>query len=215
VLAGLVKVFKNIWNPQFINEITYKVEKQIHGNPSGADNSTVVFGGLVWYRKEFEFLRSIWNLPTRFYSLPKVILADSGRPSESTKEMVVRVTKLSDRSDFQKILQDQEELVKKILLSLKKDDMFVFKKCLIKGERNLEKLQVVGKKALEIIKNIEKIGGAAKVCGAGGIKSGSGMILCYHQDFRKLVEFMKLKKYSYFQTELAGEGIRLEEKNEN
>ena len=76
---------KKIWNPQLINQLAYEVEKEKHGNPSGGDNTAVTFGGLLWYRKELEFLRSIWQLPFKIPGqLNNFFLIDTGRSKEST-----------------------------------------------------------------------------------------------------------------------------------
>ena len=57
VIGALMKGILNIWNPLKINELSFIVEKSQHANPSGADNTIVTFGGLIWYRKEFDFLK--------------------------------------------------------------------------------------------------------------------------------------------------------------
>src|SRR3989338_7218031 len=86
LIGVLMKAVLNIWNPVKINELAYEVEKLQHGNPSGGDNTAVTFGGLLWYRREFEFLKSIWSLPMTQYKIPRFALVDTGRPEESTKE---------------------------------------------------------------------------------------------------------------------------------
>src|SRR5574340_775049 len=89
-LAGAFMFYiKKIWNPMAINQLAYEIEKFKHGNPSGGDNTAVTVGGLVWYRKELEFLKSIWQLP---FTLPAALnhfyLINTGKPRESTKDMV-------------------------------------------------------------------------------------------------------------------------------
>src|SRR3989344_316164 len=88
-VGALLYFFKKIWNPQLINTLSYEVEKLQHGNPSGGDNSTSTFGGFVWFRKEFEFLKTIWQLPMNQNKLlSSFLLIDTGKPLESTGEMV-------------------------------------------------------------------------------------------------------------------------------
>src|SRR5258708_3289091 len=58
------------------------------------------------------------------------------------------------------------------------------------NEALLEELGVVGNKAKEMIRKIEKSGGFAKISGAGGVQEGSGIILASHLDsgaFRKFL----------------------------
>ena len=89
VASAALYFLKQIWNPQRANQIAYDAEKFKHGNPSGGDNTICTFGGLVWYRKEFEFLRSIFQLPFHVDpSLNNFYLINTGKPKESTKEMI-------------------------------------------------------------------------------------------------------------------------------
>jgi len=212
VIGTLMKSIKNIWNPHKINELTYEIEKKAHGNPSGADNTTVVYGGLVWFRREFEFLRSIWSLPVMFYKIPQFILLDSGRPKENTREMVAAVAKLyaKKRKIMEEIFADQEQQTKNLLLALKTGDSRKLFFAIKKGEKNLEKMEVVGNFAQKIIREIESIGGAAKICGAGGRKEGSGILLCYHPDLSKIKKVVGKFKIIVSMIKLGGEGIRIE-----
>lgn len=212
LIGALTKHIKNIWNPNKINELTYEVEKIAHGNPSGADNTTVVFGGLVWYRREFDFLKSIWSLPMFSYKIPPFVLIDSGRPTESTKEMVEKVANFSrvKKSLFYKILDDQESQTKKLLLSFKEGKLDQMEKAFLAGERNLEKIGVVGEKAKRIISRIEKIGGVAKICGAGGYQKGSGIIMAYHKNQSKLEAVVKEFSLELMRINPGEEGIRIE-----
>ena len=212
MIGALMKFVKNIWNPNRINELVYEVEKIAHGNPSGADNTTVVFGGLVWFRREFDFLKSIWSLPISAYKIPHFVLIDTGRPMESTKEMVSLAAKQYDenRRSMENIFNDQEKETKKLLLSLRTGNMDELVSAIRSGERNLEKIGVVGDLAKKIIRDIEDMGGAAKICGAGGKKKGSGVLLCYHEDLSKIKKVAEKSKVSVSPVKLGGEGIRIE-----
>lgn len=211
-IGALMKSVKNIWNQVRINELTYEVEKIAHGNPSGADNTTVIMGGLVWYRREFDFLKSIWSLPVSSYKIPLFFLIDSGRPEESTKEMVGHVAKLYSRNKnkMEGLLNDQEFRTKKLLLALRSGNMSDMEDAIKSGERNLEKMQVVGDQTKKIIREVEKSGGAAKICGAGGRKKGSGIILCYHPQKEMIPKVAGKYKLPLYPVALGGEGIRLE-----
>ncbi len=213
VIGALMKFVKNIWNPNKINELSFTVEKIAHGNPSGADNTTVVFGGLVWFRLEFDFLKSIWNLPTKNYKIPKFFLIDSGKPLESTKIMVSQIGRLYSRNKkmMEEIFNDQERQTKRLLVALKNGDNNELISCIRKGEQNLEKIGVVGSFAQKIIREIESIGGAVKVCGGGGQKQGSGILLCYHPSFSKLKNIAVNFKTPIFPVQLGCEGIRIEQ----
>jgi mevalonate kinase len=212
LIGALTKSLKNLWNPVRINELAYEAEKVAHGNPSGADNTTVVFGGLVWYRREFEFLKSIWSLPVSSYKIPKFILINTGRSVESTKEMVEKVARLyqKNRKKFQEIFNVQEQQTKNLLLSLRSGNRNQLLEAIKKGESNLEKIGVVGSLAKKVIRTVEEKGGAAKICGAGGFKKGSGILLCLHQDLEMIRKIADKYHLDSFPVVIGGEGIRIE-----
>jgi len=87
--AGLFKYLNKPFNKEKINEIAYEIEKKQHGNPSGGDNTISTYGGFLWYRKETEFLKLFEKL--KFVRLPEFVLINTGRPMETTGEMVLGV----------------------------------------------------------------------------------------------------------------------------
>ena len=212
IIGALMKFTINLWDPNRINELAFEVEKIAHGNPSGADKSTVVFGGLVWFRREFDFLKSIWRLPVSSYQIPKFLLMDTGRPIESTREMVSSVAKLYSKKKkvMEETFSDQEEQTKRLLLALRAGNKKELTLAIQKGEKNLEKLEVVGSLAQKLVREIEKIGGAAKICGAGGRKKGSGILLCFHQDPAKIKEIGSKYSLPVSPVKLGEEGVRIE-----
>jgi mevalonate kinase len=117
--------FKKIWNPIRINELAYEIEKKQHGNPSGGDNTAVTMGGFIWFRKELEFLKSIWQLPFKPHpSVNHFFLINTGRPKETTGEMVayVRSQFTVHSSQFEKLFNENEKQVKRVTTALKEGD---------------------------------------------------------------------------------------------
>jgi mevalonate kinase len=217
--AGIVGAFsfyfKKIWNPQLINQLAYECEKKIHVNSSGVDPAAVVSGGLIWYRRELEFLRSIWQMQ---FSIPKSLnhfyLVDSGRPLESTGEMVefVRLQFTGHSSRYKKIFDDNEIQTKNIAGALKESNTADLIGAMRKGERTLEAMGVVGKKVQPLLRLIEKNDGAAKILGGGGRKNGVGFILVYHHDINALTSIIKPFGYPVQSVTLGAAGIKLVEK---
>jgi mevalonate kinase len=175
VVAATSYFLKKVWNPALFNQLAYEAEKLQHGNPSGADNTAVTFGGLIWYRKELEFLKSIWQLPFK-PKLDSFYLVNTGKPKETTGEMVAFVAK---QKGLHKFLEENEEQTKRITVALKEGDEKTFINAMQKGEKTLEQIGVVSKKVVPIIRSIEKAGGAAKILGGGGRADGVGYLLCY------------------------------------
>ncbi len=220
IAVGVVGAFcfftKKIWNPMQINTIAYEVEKKQHGNPSGGDNTTVCMGGMVWFRKELEFLKSIWQIPglTDSELNGNFYLIDTGRPQESTGNMVSLVKKRYERFPVKmtRVFDENECQTKRITQALKDGDHGVFLDALVHGERTLEEMGVVSPYAQSVIRTIERAGGGAKILGGGGKTKGVGYVLAYHTDevalSRSLVQFGVRPE----PIRLGEEGIRLERK---
>lgn len=175
VVAAVSYYLKKVWHPTLFNQLAYEAEKLKHGNPSGGDNTTVTMGGLIWYRKELEFLKSIWQLPFK-PKLHHFYLIDTGKPEETTGEMVAYVAK---QSNLQKYFDENEVQTKRIAVALKENDEKALIDAMQKGERTLEAIGVVSDKAKKIIRKIEDDDGAAKILGGGGRAAGVGYLLCY------------------------------------
>jgi len=212
--VGAVTYFlKKVWNPAAINQIAYEVEKKMHGNPSGGDNTTVTMGGFIWFRKELEFLKSIWQLP--FKPHPNVhhfFLINTGRPAETTGEMVAFVKEKMQKepSAMQELLNLNELQVKRVTVALKEGNETELLDAIKAGERTLEGMGVVSRKVIPLIREIEKAGGAAKILGGGGRAEGVGFLLCYHHDPKRVAQLCKRYNYSTQPITLGAEGVRLE-----
>ncbi|MEI8232367.1 MAG: mevalonate kinase [bacterium] len=208
-IGGIVNYFGQSRSKEEINKLTYEIEKLSHGNPSGVDNTAVVYGGLLRFERGMNGNNNIiQNLEVKKI-LKKIWLIDSGKPDETTGEMVQMV---KEKYNDNKKLGEVFEKIGGICIQLQKDleDDHFTPEWITENERLLEQLSIVGNKAQSIIDQIEMIGGHAKVCGAGGVRSGSGVILAYHQDDLKFEEWLINKKYAYFQDHLGGPGWQIE-----
>ncbi|MBL7150730.1 mevalonate kinase [Candidatus Microgenomates bacterium] len=198
MIGGVFRWFNREWDKNLIYKIAHKIERKQHQNSSGCDISISLFGGLIIFQKG-----KIKKLD--FTDLPNFILLDSGQAVESTGEMVSRVSAKS-----QNFLNKMGDITLRLIEVLKKGKPDGFKNLILENERLLEKLGVVGEKAKKIIREIEDLGGAAKICGAGGIKKGSGILLCYHQEPEILLSFAKKNQIPSYQLKLEKEGLRNE-----
>ncbi|MBI2613721.1 MAG: mevalonate kinase [Candidatus Levybacteria bacterium] len=211
--AALLAFLKIPWDKKTIFDIAYEGEKFFHGNPSGGDLATAIEGGFLWFRKDFEFFKTFSSLPFKLHkNINQFILINSGKPEESTKEMIEKVAKLKKKfpKKAQELFNFQEELTKQMVIALKDGDEDALIDCIKLGEQNLEKLGVVGKKAQVLIREIEELGGAAKITGGGGIKLGSGMLLAYHKDIKKLLNYAKQNSLELLTIRTGEEGLREE-----
>lgn len=201
-VAGAITVFLNEeFDKETINAIAFRAEQFVHGTPSGGDNSTSCFGGFVWFRKETDDLRIMQQIPLELSEEMKnnFFLLDTGRPKETTGEMVRLVKQFVDATPkkAKKLFDDQEVLTRELVTTLQNKGDLV-KEIITKGEKNLEALGVVSPSVKKVIRSIEKTGGAAKICGAGGKTNGTGMLLGYQ------------KGHAYDIIELGSEGVRVD-----
>lgn len=199
------------WNFENINRQAYKMEKRQHGNPSGVDNTASVYGGLLWYRKEAEGLKTFSPIKV-IGKLPRFFLINTGKPKESTKDMVLKVAVLKKKNprEVVRILSAMEAVTRKLLQYFLAEAKYDISDLIKQNQRLLEKLGVVSPSTKKLIRKIEKIGGAAKISGAGGRKDKSGIIIVYHHNPEKLIQFAKLNKLEIIQVKLGEEGVRIE-----
>ncbi|MFW5703615.1 MAG: mevalonate kinase [Patescibacteria group bacterium] len=193
-----------------INAVAYAAEKQFHGNPSGADNSTCCYGGLVFYRKEFEFLKTLSVLHGK---LPEPIerrlyLIDSGAPRESTKDMVRLVGKRynADPSETDAILARIEKATKRMVVSIIKEDIELFRSCIEDNHYALESLGVVSSSCKKLLNSLSDYG-VGKITGAGGNTKGSGFILFYCDDPNELEKKLTSLSVPWFNIQQDYQGV--------
>jgi len=210
--AVLNKAFNLNLSKSQINDIAYLLEKNYHQDPSGADNTTSTYGGFLWYQKIADYLKLFKTIdPKSLKLIPQFVIINTGTPAESTAQMVFSVKKLkNNRPKYtQKILNDQEIQTKKCLHALKIGNPNLLSQSIYLGQKNLEKLGVVSDKTKMLVKAIELLGGAAKISGAGGKKTNSGILLAYHKNPDLIYDFVKTQKLKTIKTTLATPGLTI------
>lgn len=213
VIGALVYFLKKIWNPEIVNKLAYKAEQIVHGNPSGADNSAATYGGFIWYRKELEFLKNIWQIPLTINNkLNHFYLLDTGKPVESTKEMVTFVAESykNNKKKFNDLFTLNELQTKNIAYAIKSSDRNLLIESIKIGYRTLDGIGVVSKKIFPLIKEIEREDGAAKILGGGGKTQGVGYVLCFHSNKDILQRISNKYNYPLAAIKVGEEGLRLE-----
>ena len=214
VVAALLEYYGGReFDKETINNIAYQCEKYFHINASGVDVTASCFGGLIFYRKEFEFLKNISALNIK---IPKKIeeglfLIDSGNPVEPTGEMVDLVGKAyNNKPEFiEEVLNDIEKTTKRLVVSIIKEDINFFIKSLVDNQVLLDMLGVVSKKAKNLLKDLEPYG-YGKVTGGGGKKRGSGYMLFYTSKIKEFENYCSQKNITYFKFIQSYEGVKKE-----
>ncbi len=194
ISAGLLELFTGReWEKEEINICAYQMEKYFHKNSSGVDTSTSIMGGLIYYRKEFEFLKTISSLaikiPKRF--IDSLVLIDTGKPNETTGEMVQAVGALYNKEsdNMEMLLSEMEKTTKRIIVSLMKEDTLFFKENIQKNEDLLERIGVVSDKTKKTLMQLSRVG-VGKVTGGGGKKESSGYIIFFIDDRNGFKEYI-------------------------
>jgi len=187
-----------------INNIAFEIEKLMHGAPSGGDNSTCCFGGLVWFQKgDPNIIKSLKDELS--YKLENFVLVYTKKPEKTTGELVQLVMNLEE--DYRnKRVKDLGKLTNEMLSVLKKKDFKRMKEIINLTHKNLAELGVSIDDIEKIGEAVRGIGSAAKPCGA----CGGGTILCYHEDKQKLIDTIKALGFEPWETDLAVEGVKIE-----
>ncbi len=189
---------KKISQPEMI-ELVQASEVYAHGTPSGIDTVTVVVGGVLEFERR---AAGLWHQELPVKKEPtQFLLVNSGKSQENTKEMVTLVREnLSAKPSLKKVLSQMGQVTRNFIDSIKigSPDMSLLKE----NQRLLEELGVVSPRTMSMIREIEQLGGVAKVSGGAGITKGSGMLLCYHQDSEKLVALCQEKKWQFYRTSI-------------
>jgi mevalonate kinase len=191
-----------------INKLAYQIETYFHQNPSGVDNTASCFGGLIYYRKEFEFLK---NTSFLNFKIPKnfsLYLIDSGRPKEKTKEMVKAVFEKYKKnpSFFENVFFEIEKTTKKMVLAIKEENKALFQEAILDNEIFLEIIGVVSSKTKKLLQKLSSFG-VGKITGAGGKSRGSGFILFFAEKEKELISFLQKQKINFLKFAFDDKGV--------
>jgi mevalonate kinase len=209
--VALTKALAETFNKRIslteINDTAFELEKIIHGTPSGGDNSTSCYGGLLWFKKT-ESKNIAQSMKEEVsYKLENFVLVNVGQPEKTTGEMIQLVRNLPETKRA-KHVKAIGAAAQKMRLALREKDMIKVRDCMNIAQENLTALGVSTPAIDRISKTMRDIAGAAKLCGAGG----GGIVLCYHHDKKKLVSALKALGYEPIEAELGVEGVRIEKK---
>ncbi|KXK10468.1 MAG: hypothetical protein UZ22_OP11002000772 [Microgenomates bacterium OLB23] len=101
-----------------INALAFQAHKKIYPQASGLYTSLSSFGGLIYYRREFEFLKGIYKLP---YKIPNHI----------QQKLFINFTQAADiyatePKNADALLAEQEKRTKRAMVAIIKEDAALF-----------------------------------------------------------------------------------------
>ncbi len=151
---------------EWLHKLSVEAERLQHGHSSGVDSYISLNGGCVHFQEGKARNLNINNL--------SLFIVNTGKPKTTTGECVMKVASQFKESsiwgDFGDIATQLEQV-----LSL--DDITALKQIISQNHRLLVQLGVVPKKVQSFISDVENMGGAAKICGAGAIAGDSSGVL--------------------------------------
>ncbi|MEN8375862.1 MAG: hypothetical protein ABFS34_10480 [Gemmatimonadota bacterium] len=167
------------------------VERRQHGLPSGVDGATILRGGVVWAERDAEGALVANEMNVDAGHLSRFSVYHTGRPEQSTGQIVAHVRDRIEREgahararlarmgaatrEFRRVIESaggSHDVVR-----------------LMRGyQADLQALGVVPTRVSELVEEVEELGGAAKISGAGALAqagpadAGAGSLLVYHED---------------------------------
>jgi mevalonate kinase len=209
--AALLKFKKNNSNLTQINTLANLSENHYHKNNSGVDAAISTYGGILWYRKETENFKITTQISPKV-DFSNIEIINSGIPKETTGEMVsLLAQKYKEKPrKIKYIFTRVEDITRNFLQYINGNLKVSLKDLIFENEKYLEELGVVSSRTRNLIRRIEKIGGSAKISGAGGHKSDSGILLVYHQDQEKLHYYINKQNLILIEASFGVKGVKIE-----
>lgn len=196
-----------------LHALTLNVERRQHGFPSGIDTSTVIHGGLVWAERQADGSLHSEPLSASPPWLRRVRIFNSGRPRQSTGDVVAAVRRLrqTDRRRFdgamETIVAATETLRRTVLDGSPGEGKMValMRRC----QRGLEALGVVPEEIMALVRRVEAAGGGAKISGAGALRGpAAGSLLVFHEEDEIIDTWRFLDPLQPVRTTLGAAGVR-------
>lgn len=204
-LMGALSSYYNVnLDKETINQLSYEMEKEVHGTPSGIDNMTSTFGNLFLFQKgEMETIRN----PRGFH----LLIIYSGIPHNTGSAVsIVRELKNKDPNRWDEIIDKIGSIAKKA-----RREIFFrnFKKLGHLMNENQDLLAELGLSTKEIDEIIEICSAngvyGAKLTGAGA--GGCVIALADKNILIKLTDILKKRGFESILSEIDKEGLKIHE----
>lgn len=188
-----------------INAIAYECEKLMHGTPSGGDNSTSCYGGLIWFQKSSP--KNI-IIPLRDeipHKLENFVFVYTRQPEKTTGELVQMVRNIPE-SERKPKMEEIGRMTHEMRDVLKRKDYPRMMDIMCRTNDILASFGLSIPETDTIYRKVREIGGAAKMCGA----CYGGVMLAWHEHPQEVVSAIRELGFEPFEADLAVEGVRIE-----
>ncbi len=197
--AAISKLFEKT-SKEKILELAIEAERTIFQNTSGADCTVCTFGGLMEYDKEKGF--------SQIESEPNFHLVIANSNIEHSTEVVVsNVKQFKEKNEekFSIMCQKELELVNRVRIMLKNNDLQGLGKCMKDNQEFLEMIGISNEKLRKMIKIVENSSFGAKITGAGG--GGCIIALSDESNLEKTISELKMNYYECFSVKIDFKGL--------
>ena len=197
--AAISKLFEKT-SKEKILELAIEAERTIFQNTSGADCTVCTFGGLMEYDKEKGF--------SQIKSEPNFHLVIANSNIEHSTEVVVsNVKQFKEKNEekFSIMCQKELELVNRVRIMLKNNDLQGLGKCMKDNQEFLETIGISNEKLRKMIKKAENSSFGAKITGAGG--GGCIIALSDESNLEKIISELKMNDYECFSVKIDFKGL--------
>jgi len=155
-----------------VGVLAAQVERRQHGFPSGVDAATVFHGGVLWALRRGDDL-DFEPVTARADLLRELRILNTGAPEESTGEVVASVAarRADSPASFDTTLEAMGDATRRFrqLITASQTAIADLLEPVRDYQRCLESIGVVPSAVKEIVNDIERGGGAAKLSGAGAL----------------------------------------------
>ncbi len=180
-LVGGLRLFHNLsWSPNEINEFAHELKSLLFEDTSGAFTSVATYGGLLWYRKEFDFLKTYWLLP---FKLPAhfgkfvLIQLPVDHHSHSGKKLKAR-----ENGTF------SETLLKKLVTAIRGENKKDFIVTLCKIASIQRDQGIISDTAYDVVKLVEQQGGCGWAIRDRRDNENKEWILLMHENMKSVTQ---------------------------
>ncbi|HXW03353.1 MAG TPA: mevalonate kinase [Nitrosarchaeum sp.] len=197
--AAISKLFEKT-SKEKILELAIEAERTIFQNTSGADCTVCTFGGLMEYDKEKGF--------SQIKSEPNFHLVIANSNIEHSTEVVVsNVKQFKEKNEekFSIMCQKELELVNRVRIMLKNNDLQGLGKCMKDNQKFLEIIGISNEKLRKMIEKAENSSFGAKITGAGG--GGCIIALSDESNLEKIISELKMNDYECFSVKIDFKGL--------
>ncbi len=159
------------FKPDWYYEYSLEAEKMQHGKPSGVDSYISLHGGCACFK---EGVATPISLPRM-----KMFMVQTGVPESTTGESVMEVERNFKNSQ---IWSEFEAVTSSFEDAIRANDEQKVHWLVRENNRLLVDIGVVPKRVQQFIVEVERWGGAAKVCGAGSVVGDKGGVVLVFAD---------------------------------